>query len=52
MGTPAKNMNLSRLSQVTHYYFSNCAYKRPFLDVVESTKNKDMWFKPNDITKV
>ena len=37
------------MSQVTHYLFSDCAYKRPFLDALNTPRDSDMWFTPNNL---
>ena len=41
-GSQQKNMNLSRHSQVTHYYFENCEYYVP----LHSTRDKKEFRNP------
>ena len=50
-GSMIKEKTITRRSQVTHYFFKGCAYKRPFLDTIGSTSNSNQWFNPNDLTK-
>ena len=49
-GDSIVDLDLSRRSQVSHYYFRDCEYKRPFWDCLDSSERK--WFKPNDLTLI
>mgnify|MGYP001373797094 CR=1 FL=1 len=49
-GSKIINNLLTRRSQVTHYYFRNCAYKRPFFDCSSEEKIEKKWYKPRDLT--
>ncbi len=44
-GSNVKNRCLTRWSQVTHYFFENCAYKTPLMEATDNRNSNDYWRK-------
>ena len=51
-GEIIKNPLLTRWSQVTHYFFENCAYTTPFFNTIDNTMNSRKWRNPLNLIKV
>ena len=45
------NKNLTRWSQVTHYFFENCCYITPLMDTIDNKNKLTKWRSPYNILK-
>ena len=50
-GSKVLDNSLTRLSQVTHYFFEGCAYMTPIFDTINNKNNLLKWRKPYNLLK-
>ncbi len=50
-GSKIQSKDLTRFSQVTHYFFKKCLYKRPFHETT-NISHENLWFKPKNILRL
>ena len=48
-GDSIKNDNLTRWSQVTHYFFEYCGFTTPFFNTIDNVNDQRKWRNPENL---